>query len=212
MYRKMGWILAHGLFAATVAIAATRVMGGGKTPVAAAPDLQELTERQRRLEAQLASIERSLGRSGAEVGARLAAVIAQPASPAAEAARDYEADEPRHEALAREIERRHFDHLDSLARAPGGDSARSQLERNVAMLLALPKEKGGGKIDAVDCGETVCRVEMRVRRLPGKSGLNVVADQLAQDMGDAMSVRPLPDGRSVLYLSTPGHQLPPMND
>lgn len=212
MYRKLSWILAQGLFVAAVVVATSRIMEGGKASVAASPDLQDLMERQRRLEAQLASLERSLGRSGAEVGARLAATIAQPAPGPAADTRETDADQLRQGALAKESEGRHFDHMDSLARAGGGESARSQLEKNVAALLALPKEKAGGKIDAVDCGEAVCRVEMRVRRLAGKSGLSAVADLLAQDMGEATSVRRLPDGRSVLYVATPGHQLPPMSD
>jgi hypothetical protein len=217
MYRKISWLLAQGLFVAAVVVVVCSAMGVGR-PAGAAPDLQELTERQRRLEVQLAALDRSLGRRGAELGARMASAAGTTAQPAAEASgpeegtREYEAAQPRLEEVAWERERRRFDHLDSLARAGGGEGARSQLQKNVATLLALPKEKGGGKIDAVDCGQTVCRVEMRVRRVAGKSGLNVAADYLAEDMGEAMSVRTLPDGRSVIYLATPGHQLPPLSD
>lgn len=216
MYRKLSWLLVQGLFVAAVVVVACRAMGVGRN-AEASPDLRELTERQRRLEAQLAALDRSLGRGGADLGVRVAAAVGRSApfpeaSDPPEGTREYELDQPRQQVAAQEREARHYDHLDSLARARGGESARGQLEKNVATLLALPREKGGGKVDAVDCGEKVCRVEMRVRRVAGKSGLSIVADYLAAEMGEAMSVRTLPGGRSVIYLATPGHQLPPLSD
>jgi hypothetical protein len=195
---------------AAAAVAVTRWLDRpavAQTPVDD-PALAERLTRLERLEENLDRRERSLAQAGARFGtlavAGSALATAEEGTPAGEAHERKQAEETRQQ------EKRHFDRLDSLARAGGGTVASVQLRKNIETLrVARGTSKDRARlvdIGAVDCSDTVCRVEVT---LLDRGAIGAAARALLPGMS-GLSMRPTVDNRAVYYVGAPGHELPPL--
>ena len=210
MTHKLPWIIAAaavGVAALAIGVALRRPAGGR---VEDGQEIQEMAARLKRLESGIPQLQQSMARTGVQLGK---VALATAGASAMEAPDDEDSpagkERARHQA---EKELRHYDHLDTLARAGGGATATAQLRKNLAELGAL---SGAGKandpaVPAVDCSDALCRVE-----LPARSGLSAQALMavhiLQRGMGN-LSQRPAVPGKPpVYYVAAPGHQLPDLD-
>lgn len=109
-----------------------------------------------------------------------------------------------------EKERRHYDRLDALARAGGGEGPADRLRKNIDAFRAS-NHAGAATLDiaALDCSEAVCRVEFR----PPANGLQHSPTETARALMPGMgrlAMRPpgTSGGTPVFYLAPARKQLP----
>ena len=200
MTRMISWFLAA--FAALAAGTAVFVVMR-RTPAAPAAD-GELARRLERLESSVPRLERTMVRTGAQLGtlalagAKLPDVEEDDTPETAERRRQRERERA-------ERESRYYDQLDGMARAGGGGAVEVQLRRNVA----AAREQGGPALElqTVACGPDVCRVEVKATSATTTRG---VVRTLVRGMG-GLSMRPLGQGPAVYYVAAPDRQLPRMD-
>ena len=211
MSRTLLWLTALvAVVSATVVVTRAVLMRTGPT---AAQQLEEMAERLGRLEAERAaagSPDRALARAGVQLG--MAALRTARTDAPADGTPEAGAQEKQETDAHAEREARHFDRLDAVARAGGNPPAVSQLRKNIDALRARPANKGRVDLDvaAIDCGANVCRLELRRGRLGQAPDVTSAAAGLLEGMGGNLSMRPGVGERAVIYVSAPGHQLPPV--
>ena len=200
-HKGLPWIIS----VLAVGVAAVAVL----RPTAVAPrgdGDSALEARMTRLEARVPTVERSLVRAGAQLGAAaLAGAAAEPARRDDETPAQAKEREQREAAEQEAKETRMYDRMDLLARTGGGAAAAAQLRKNIdqARALATPKSP---KLEfgAVDCSDELCRVEVTVR---GRDAVMAATRALLPQMG-AVSMRPLSGPRAIYYVSAAGRDLP----
>jgi hypothetical protein len=207
---KLLW-LGSVLAVAMASVVTTRlVIGAPPAPVAATPsaDIETLNRRLARLEAEPIHRGRSLAQAiqlqAGSAGAAPAAEGADEGTPEQQLARQRE-----REASRAEREARHYDELDRQARASGGPAATAataQLRSNLQALRNLPADKGRVELDvaALDCGDKLCRLELKSGTTANPATL---IPQLLQGMGN-LSMRPARDGKPVYYIAARDQRLP----
>jgi hypothetical protein len=176
-------------------------------PKPAAPVPADVSERLDRIEASVPRLERSMMRAGARVGvAALAGAGPTAAELEAEGTPEGDRQEQIREQQHAERLRRHYDRLDDQVRVGGGAEHVAHLRRNIEAARKLPQQvlPQQPDIGRIDCGATVCRVEVR---LTDPSHIVAAAQVLAPGMA-GQSMRPLSGRDGIYYLGTPGHQLP----
>jgi hypothetical protein len=207
MIRTVSWCFLL-LVAVAATVVLTRQLSTPPKVAAATPELAELRERMGQLEAAL-QMERSRARAGAKLGvvALNLAAAKPPAEP--DGSPEAAAREQQVEAQYLENQSRHYDRLDTIARSGGGAAALAQLRKNIEAMRALPRERGRVDLDvaAIDCSETLCRLEIRAGRDPNAQ-VGKYSAALSRGMGANLSMRPLNGERAIYYVSAPGHELP----
>jgi hypothetical protein len=201
MFRKGLWVFSLVAVAGTTALVTFQIAARRHVQSQAAPD-DELVQRLDRLERELPRLRAAA--AGAQLGALKAAAGSAPTgtAPAAPA--------PLSKVEAAAKEQRHYDHLDELARqSGGGEQAAAQLRKNLEALRALPPSPMRPELDvtALECGEALCRVELRRSTSHGRDWVTLAAKTLTKG-GGTLTMRPFDKDRAVYYVAPPGHPLP----
>lgn len=206
MARKVLWPLSL-IVVAIGAVALTRLLSRPAERSAESGELGALRERLDQLEGRMPRLERSVTGAGARLAASALNVAAHARATGEEGGRQGEEDEARDLAARAEVERRHYDRLDGLARTGAGGPADAQLRKNLRALQAQATDPASAPgVGDARCGETVCRVELT---LPDPAAIRLVVRTLGSGLG-GLSMRPLEGNRTVFYVAPPGQSLPPI--
>jgi hypothetical protein len=176
---------------------------------AASSEVDALGRRLARLEAERVQSGRAFAQAAAQPGAGALLEPATGQGPV-EAAAEEQEQAAQQEVSQKEREGRHYDDLDRQVRGSGGGAAAAaaaQLRSNLQGIRHLPADKGEVELDvvALDCGEKLCRLELK----GGTTGNpSLLIPQLLQGMGANLSMRPASAGRAIYYIAAHDQQLP----